>query len=50
MDYRIEMMVKPQWHDARGAAVLDKIRNFFKKEVKEDAPAADSEAVENKDE
>ena len=35
MDYRIEMMVKPQWHDARGAAVLDKIRNFFKKEVKE---------------
>ena len=35
MDYRIEMMVKPQWHDARGAAVLEKIRNFFKKEVQD---------------
>ena len=29
MDYRIEIAVKPEWHDARGEAALKKINDFL---------------------
>ena len=30
MDYRIEIAVKPEWHDARGEAALKKINDFLR--------------------
>ena len=33
MDYRIEIAVKPEWHDARGEAALKKINDFLHGDV-----------------
>lgn len=33
MDYRIEIAVKPEWHDARGEAALKKINDFLQEHV-----------------
>ena len=33
MDYRIEIAVKPEWHDARGEAALMKINDFLQEHV-----------------